>query len=102
MPLFSMRSFNTCSIAGHLTDIEETIIIVEAIDEADAREIAMAFAKSQEHEYDTVNGELAKWRFRNLGEHVHSLPEQSLNVPMEVFSEMRDPDEDVDKERDSV
>ena len=67
---------------------EESIRLVEAGDESEAKAKATVLGNSEEHEYANVCGETVRWRFVSVLE-VQDLCEVKLFDGMEVFSRLR-------------
>jgi hypothetical protein len=64
---------------------EESIRLIEANDELEAKSKANMLGKSEQHEYENADGETVRWRFVFVLE-IQDLCEKSLFDGMEVFS----------------
>jgi len=67
---------------------EESIRVIEANDESEAKGKAITLGNSEQHDYGNVYGETVKWRFVSVLE-IQDLCEASLFDGMEVFSQMK-------------
>ena len=64
---------------------EERFLIVEATDEADAKEAGERAGKAREHRYKTASGDTLDWVFDRVAG-VHAIEETSLTSGVEVFT----------------
>jgi hypothetical protein len=67
---------------------EESIRLIQASDEADARSRACQLGNSEQHQYPNHLGETVAWQFVSVLE-IQDLCEESLSDGMEVFSTLK-------------
>lgn len=67
---------------------EESIRLIQAVDEAEARSKASRVGSSEQHEYLNHLGETVAWHFVSVLE-VQDLGEDNLTDGMEVFSTLK-------------
>ena len=67
---------------------EESIRLIEANDESEARSKANILGTSEQHEYENPYGETVRWRFVSILE-IQDLCEATVFDGMEVFSFMK-------------
>ncbi len=64
---------------------EESIVLIEADSEAEARIVAAKVAKDSETEYCTAMGEKISWKFRSI-QSVYEMDGSSFKTGTELFS----------------
>lgn len=67
---------------------EESIRLIEAVDESEANAKAVALGNSEQHEYGNAFSETVRWRFVSLLE-IQNLCEADVSDGVEVFSQMK-------------
>lgn len=66
---------------------EESIVLIDATDEAQARAAAVLYAEAQQHQYlvDAASKETVKWEFERI-ERLHEIDAATLVHGVELFS----------------
>ena len=87
MPLYGVKCINHIIVAGVILDYEESIVVVEADSEEDARQAATTYAMDAQHSYLNEDGETVEWRFHGLDVQEYELT-APLTPPVEVYSKI--------------
>jgi hypothetical protein len=64
---------------------EESILLIEAASEEEARQTGARLGRSKNHEYISASGDLVKWRFEKV-ESVCEILDDTISSGTEVFS----------------
>ena len=87
MPLFGVKCINHIIVAGEILNYEESVVVVEADFEEDARQSATAYAIAAQHSYLNDEGETVEWKFHGLDVQEYELT-APLTPPVEVYSKI--------------
>ncbi len=70
----------------------ETLVLIEAENEDQAKEIASNIGKGEEHQYKTIDGAILYWLFEKV-ERIQTIEDMRLKNGVELFSRFLRPEE---------
>jgi len=79
------KSVHDQASSNHEPLWEESVFLVEAASDEEARQAGEHLGKSKEHEYISATGDLVKWRFERV-ESVFGILDDAISSGTEVFS----------------
>ena len=87
MPLYGVKCINHIILAGDVQEYEESIVVVEASSDAEAKEAAAKYSIGAQTLYLNEDGETVEWVFYGTEAQTFELVEP-LTPPVEVYSSL--------------